>query len=145
VQVKDRPPAGRDFFAIDDKPAVELVMERPLWDVPKNPELRDEDFSLGIADGVDTGLLYKQLHIDLEELRARIREQLKLRPQVTLRQLTEAYPVEKGLAEMIALLNIASRDRSVVINEEVTETVLVSNKETDKRFAVSVPQVIFCR
>jgi hypothetical protein len=145
VQVKDRPPAGRDFFAIDDKPAVELVMERPLWDVPKNPELRDEDVSLGIADGLDTGLLYKQLHIDLEELRARIREQLKLRPQVTLRQLTEIYPVEKGLAEMIALLNIASRDRSVVINEEVTETVLVSNKETDKRFAVSVPQVIFCR
>ncbi|MDH4164233.1 MAG: DUF3375 domain-containing protein [Nitrospirota bacterium] len=145
VQVKDRPPANRDFFAIDDKPLVELVMERPLWDVPKNPELNDADFSIGIADGIDTELLYKQLHIDLEELRARIRELLKARPQVTLRQMTEAYPIEKGLAELIALLNIASKDRSAVINEEAMENVLVSNKETDKLFEVSVPQVIFCR
>jgi hypothetical protein len=42
-------------------------------------------------------------------------------------------------------MNIASRDRAAVINEDVMETVAVSNKETDRRFEVSVPQVIFCR
>jgi len=145
VAIKDQPPRNRDFFAMDDKPSIELIMERPLWDVPKNPELRDEDLSFGTADGIDTELLYKQLHIDPEELRRRIRELLKARVQVTLRQMTEAYPIEKGLAEVIALMNIATKDRSAVISEEVMETVVVSNKETDKRFEVSVPQVIFCR
>ncbi len=145
IRVKDSLPKSRDFFAIDDKPSIELIMERPLWDIPKSPELRDVDIALGTADGLDTDLLYKQLHIDPEELRAKIRERLKAETQVTLRQLTDVYPIEKGLAEIIALLNIASKDRKALINEEVLESILVSNKETDKRFEINVPQVIFCR
>lgn len=145
VRVKDGPPKNRDFFAIDDRPSIELIMERPLWDIPKSPELRDMDFSIGRAEGLDTDLLYKQLYIDPEELKAKIRELLKSETQITLRQLTDAYPIEKGLAEIITLLNIASKDRKALINELVSESITVSNRETNKRFEISVPQVIFCR
>lgn len=145
VVVKDAPPKNRDFFALDDKPMVELVMDRPLWDSPKSPELRDSNFTEGKADGIATELLYRQLHVDPEELKGKIRELLKAETQVTLKRLTEVYPVEKGLAELITFLNIAEKDQKSMINEEVLECIAVSNRETGKRFEVNVPQVIFCR
>jgi len=120
-------------------------MERPLLGIPKSAELRDMDFSIGRAEGIDTDLLYKQLYIDPEELKAKIRELLKSETQITLKQLTEVFPIEKGLAEIITLLNIASKDRKTLINELVSESITITNRETNKRFKINVPQVIFCR
>lgn len=145
VAVKDAPPKSRDFYELDDKPMVELVMDRPLWDVPKIPELRDSNFIEGKADSVATDVLYRQLYIDPAELKGKIRELLKTESQVSLKRLVEVYPVEKGVAELITFLNIAAKDGKAMINEEVLERIPVSNKETGKQFEINVPQVIFCR
>lgn len=145
VSVKEAPPKMKDFYSLDDKPMIELVMDRPLWDVPRRAELRDSDFSEGTADGVETELLYRQLHIAPEELKRKIREMLRTETQVTLKRLIDVYPVEKGIAEIVTFFNIASKDSKAVINEEVLEYIVISNKETGKRFKINVPQVIFCR
>ena len=70
---------------------------------------------------------------------------LRTETQVSLRQLTAVYPIEKGLTEIIAFLNIASRDKKALINEDVMENITVSNRETEKKFEIHAPQVIFCR
>ncbi len=145
LQVRNEPPKPRDFFAMDGKPSVDLIMERPLWDVPKNPEITDTDFIDGRGDAIDAGILYKQIFIDQEELKGRIKELLKVNTQVSLRQISEAYPIEKGLAEVITFLNIASKDKKAAINNAVQESISVANKETNRKFEINLPQVVFCR
>jgi hypothetical protein len=145
VQVKDNPPKDKGFITLDGRPNVDLVMERPLWDVPRNPEIKDMDFEKGYAESVDTDLLYKQLFVDLEELRNRIGELLRFNTQITLKQVTETYPVEKGLSEIIGFLSIASNDKRSVIHDEYMETITVSNKDTGKKFEIRIPQIVFCR
>ena len=145
LQVKNEPPKLRDFFAMDGKPSVDLIMERPLWDVPKNPEITDTDFIDGRGDAIDAGILYKQIFIDQEELKGRIKELLKVNTQVSLRQISEAYPIDKGLAEVITFLNIASKDKKAAINNAVQESISVANRETNRKFEINLPQVVFCR
>ncbi len=145
LQVKNEPPKLRDFLTVDGKPAVDLIMERPLWDVPKNPEITVTDFVDGRGDSVDAGILYKQTFIDQEELKTRIKELLGKNTQVTLRQISEVYPIQKGLAEIITFLNIATKDKKAIINGEIQESIVVINAETNRKFEINAPQVIFCR
>ncbi|KCZ72029.1 signal transduction protein [Candidatus Methanoperedens nitroreducens] len=145
IQVKDNPPKNRDFLLLDDRPGIELIMERPLFNVRKNTEIKNIEFEEGYAGSIDTDALYKQLYIDQEELKIKIREMLKFNSQVTLKQITEIYPVEKGLSEIITYLNIASKDKKSFIDDTVIEKITISNKETNKYFEIQVPQVIFCK
>lgn len=144
VQVKENSPKVKDFMLLDNKPEIEFVMERPLFNPPMNPVIKDTVFEEGVPAN-DTVALYKQLYIDPEELKQRIRELLKTSSQVTLRQVTENYPVEKGLSELIAYFCIASKDNKALINDEVMEEINIHSREAKNDFGMQVPQVIFCR
>jgi hypothetical protein len=63
--------------------------------------------------------------------------------QVTLKQISDAYPIEKGLSEILAYLDLASKDDRACINETEVEILSITNKETGKRFTVETPQVIY--
>ncbi len=145
IQVKDNPPRNKEFLFLDDRPGIELIMERPLFNIRKNPEIKSIKFEEGYADSIDTDALYKQLYIDQEELKIKIRELLKFNSQVTLKQITDIFPVEKGLSEIITYLSIASKDRKSVIDDTVMEKITISNRETNKYFEIQVPQIIFCK
>ena len=117
LQAKNDPPKLRDFLTVDGKPVVDLIMERPVWDVPKNPEITVTDFVDGRGDSVDAGILYKQIFIDQEELKHASRNCLEY-IQVTLRQISEVYPIQKGLAEIITFLNIATKDKKAELTDK---------------------------
>ncbi len=108
IQIKDNPPKNKDFLLLDDRPLIELIMERHLFTVPKNPEIKNKELEEGYADSIDMDVLYKQLYIDQEELKIKIRELLKFSSQITLKQITEIYPIEKGLSEIITYFSISS-------------------------------------
>ncbi len=145
LQIKDNPPKNKDFLLLDDRPLIELIMERHLFNVPKNPEIKNIELEEGNADSVDMDVLYKQLYIDQEELKIKIRELLKSNSQITLKQITEIYPIEKGLSEIITYFSIASKGNKSFINEEVIENIIISNKETKRYFEIKIPQIIFCK
>lgn len=145
IQIKDNPPKNKDFLLLDDRPLIELIMERHLFKVPKNPEIKNIELEEGNADSIDIDVLYKQLYINQEELKIKIRELLKFNSQITLKQITEIYPIEKGLSEVITYISIASKGNKSFINEEVIENIMISNKETNKYFEIKIPQIIFCK
>jgi len=145
IQIKDDPPKNKNFLLLDDSPRIELIMERPQFTVPKNPEIKNIELEEGSADSIDIDVLYKQLYINQEELKIKIRELLKFNSQITLKQITEIYPIEKGLSEIITYFSIASKGNKSFINEEVIEKIIISNKETKKYFEIKLPQIIFCK
>lgn len=146
LQSKDRQPQNREFLPLDDKPLIRLIMERSLWHALKAPDLSAIDLVEGDAEFVDTEALYRQLFIDPEELKKRIRVLLKTENQVTLKQITAAYPVQKGLLEIITYLMIASsRENNAVFADDRLEVIAVANLESGNRFEIKLPQVIFSK
>lgn len=148
LQVKDNPPRETGFLLLDDKPFLELVMDRPLFTSPKKVEMTEHAYEMGNQEAITADQYYKlytQSFIDVMELKERIRSLLQSGSQVTLKQVTEAFPVEKGLAEVVAYYSIASKDKKSVINDDVQEQILIANIETEKNFTVTFPQVIFCK
>jgi hypothetical protein len=145
VQLKNNPPEHKDFIVIEDRPRIEMIMERPIWNVSSNPELRKLDIEHGSSDLIDTTLLYHQFNIDSKTLKERIENLLKIDSQVSLKSVIEKYPVEKGLAEILIYIDLAFKDENAFVNEDISETIIVYNKVTGKQFKVGIPQVIFCR
>lgn len=145
LEIKDNPPMDKDFMTVEDKPDIKLIMERPLFNPIKNVEIRAIKLEEGNADSVDASVLYRQIYIDYDRLKNNIRELLKFKTQATLKQITDVYPIEKGLTEVIAYYDIASKDSKSFIDDETTEIITIKNRETDRCFEIQLPQVIFCR
>ncbi|MBC7474580.1 MAG: DUF3375 domain-containing protein [Candidatus Sericytochromatia bacterium] len=144
MNVADKHPTKKIFTEIDDKLKIDFIMEKPLFNPPRTIDLRDTVVNDG-ETSVSTNALYQQMYIDPEELRQRIQEILKNRLQVTLKQVTERYPVNKGLAEVITYFSIAAKNDKAIINEDLKETIVIFNKDTGKYMEVELPQTIFCR
>jgi hypothetical protein len=147
LAVRERPPAG-PIISIDDTAAdIELPMERPLYVPSFKPRLANIALETGDAD-VDAAALYSQVVIDREKLAWHIRHVLQDRSQVTLRELCDMQPLQHGLAELVAYLQLGSDSFTTVVDEKATDTVVWQSKgpsgEEQSRQA-SFPRVIFMR
>lgn len=145
VQIKNNPPTSKDFITIPGRPEINMIMERPLWDVSVSPELRKDDIEEGSSILVDIQQLYSQFDINPEELRSRINEMLMRNSQFTLKGLIDKYPVERGLSEILIYVDIALKNEKVLVNEDAFETMILWNKVSNKHFKVRLPQIIICR
>ncbi len=138
----------KPFFSIDGKPRLNFTLNRPLFTPPARPVISSEPVEEGRTEqhADRTNLLFEQVYVDPQELKRRIRKLLRSQAQVTLREVTEHYPVEKGLKEVLVYLDIASKDRTSLRNEEIIENIAVSDvKYSSQKFYVEVPQLIFSR
>jgi hypothetical protein len=88
--------------------------------------------------------LYQQQYVDEKVLRQRIRQTLKGHTQVTLAQICEDYPVDKGLTELLAYLHIACKDDNAVVDTDATIPIYYQDTSGRMRKAV-MPEVIFVR
>jgi hypothetical protein len=143
--VKDNPPSGSLFAVIDGDPDIGFVFDRPLYKAKKNPDITIIDIEEGTADSVDTDALYKHIYVDPEELKANIKTLLSNCSQVSLKEVISLHPVERGLAEVVTYVGIAVNNSKYVINDDVTETLVVRNRMTDKQYIIKMPQVVFCK
>ena len=76
--------------------------------------------------------------------RATSRQALQTRPQISLADLVANFPVEKGLAELVAYLSIAAEDDAAVIDDSARQTLEWTN-ESGTRSQATLPLVIFSR
>lgn len=58
-------------------------------------------------DDIDTARLFDQIVVDEARLRSAVQCALRRQPQVTLRELLDAEPLNQGLAERVAYLELA--------------------------------------
>ena len=118
-------PEGADFIELDGLPAVNLPMERQFWRPTVKTSFGDIAVALGAAtvDEADWAALFNQHYVDESRLRRNIDILLDQRPQVTLTEVIQAFPVQQGLAEVLAYLAIATKQGQHKINPTIRETV----------------------
>ena len=92
--------------------------------------------------------LYSQVVIDKARLARHIRHALQDRSHVTLRELCETQPLQHGLAELLAYLQLAGDAFKTVVDEETQEAIVWRGEGLDRQEYVKqarLPRVIFVR
>lgn len=152
ITLKAEPPTAMDFATIDGfAPELNLPMCRSLYKPPRNPILDLAGVEKGEAE-LDLAALFKQTTVDERLLRSHIAELLKIRPQVTLAEVTRAYPPQQGLAEVVTYFRIAAHEGAPV-DETIREIIVIPAASVPTSGApngqpgkhVRVPRVIFMR
>lgn len=103
---------------------VALALERPLFTPPVTPQLvapRHHQPIDELAATVALQALYRHNTVDLAGISEHVRRALAQRGTVTLRELCEQRPLEQGLSELVAYLQLASD--SSAFQSHVDETV----------------------
>ncbi len=106
ISLRDAAPSG-SVMEIDAMGAdIALPLERPLFTPSVKPRLADLAVLAGEED-IDTARLFEQVVMDKARLRANVLGALRRRSQFTLHELLDAAPLQQGLAELVAYLELA--------------------------------------
>ena len=145
--VRESAPVG-EFTAIASLGAcLELPMERPLHTPALKPRILDR--VLESADvAVDASVLYAQAVVDKAALARYIRHALQEGAQVTLRELCERRPLEQGLAELVAYLELADDRFESTIDEDAEDIIVWRGEDAAgqaRTRQACLPRVIYVR
>jgi hypothetical protein len=141
---------GTAIIELEDSPDPQLVMERTLWEPDKTQAFRSQPFHIDKEELDETDLsgLYAQFYVDETLLQRRIEALLEHQAQVMLSDIVARYPIEKGLAEVVAYYALAGRDPRHVIDpiqqEEIVLPPLAGDAHQRARVLL-VPQIRFQR
>lgn len=124
---------------------IDLIVDRPLFNPPQKVKFSNSNFEEGISTS-NNDLLFEQFEIDIAELKNKIKIALKHKSQVSFSDFVKEFEIEKGVAEIVAYVEIASKEKSKhIIDESFHDLIEIKNSKTDKNFKVKVPQIIFGR
>lgn len=143
LAVREAPPEGPFIELGEPAPALDLPMERPLFSPPVKPVITEQALQSGDAQ-IAADALFDQVYVDKPRLAGQIRRALQTRRQIALTELIADYPLEQGLAELVAYLSLASEDHQAVIDDQQTQTVHWSDRDGRARQA-TLPLIIFSR
>lgn len=143
LATREQPPSG-DFMSIA-APSVDITLpfERPLYEPSRRVMVDDVVRTADDAD-VDAGALFSQFHVDKERLKANIDAVLADAEQATLAEVTAAYPVSQGLAEIVAYYQLATESDWASINAEAFQQIAWHLPDGSIREA-TLEQIIFGR
>jgi hypothetical protein len=139
LNLGENTPDVSDFLFIHGSPEISLPMERP-------PSLPREETSFALPEErseeiVDFSVLYDPMAIDQREIRSKIQEALSRQVTVSLEELIKDSPPRKGLGEILAYINEASRSRKARIFSD--EFVTVEYQLDNYIKTLSIPKVVF--
>ncbi len=147
LALREAPPAGTVMEIAEACADVDLAMERPLF----TPTLKPVIASLALQAGeqnIDAGALFDQVVVDKARLTRHIRHALQDKAQISLSELIEAQPLQHGLAELVAYLQLGSDAFNAVVDEDAPEPIRwqahTARCEAVTRTA-HLPRVIFMR
>ena len=129
---------------IDGIIKLDFIMERSLYRAPRKVKFTQPAAEEGTSQRSNQ-VLFEQFNIDLEELKKNIKNALKFKTQITLKELVQQHQVQKGVAEIIGYVEIAAKDQNHIYNDLIEEEILITNSKTEKNFRIKTPQIIYCR
>ncbi len=151
LALREAPPKGEVMSIADTAAGIELPMERRLYTPAIKPLIADIALESG-GNEADAGLtmkaLYSQVVVDKVRLARHIRHALQDRSHVTLRELCETQPLQHGLAELVAYLQLAGDAFKTVVDEETQEAIVWRGEGPDSQEYMKqarLPRVIFVR
>jgi len=151
LDLRDMLPTG-EFMEINDTSIdISLPMERPLYTPPVKPVIADVAIESG-EEELDVAALFSQVFVDRAALAQHIHSALQTRQNISLARLIETRPLQQGLAELIAYLQLASDSFKADVDEEVIETISWINSDHDGTGCMEgsmkqarLPSVVFMR
>ncbi len=147
LALRGTPPPGTVMEVSQPGTDIELPMERPLFTPATRPVIARLVLQAGDED-IDAAALFEQVVVDKARLSRHIRQALQDRSQVTLHELLSRQPLQQGLAELVAYLQIASDDFRTVVDEAMPEPILWQAVTVDGEpmtRSARLPRVIFIR
>jgi len=146
LALRDEPPTETVMSIAGTSAALNLPLERPLHTPSRKPSIEDIVIEAGEAE-LDTTVLYGQVVVDSTRLAGQIRQLLQTRSQISLQELTQTYPLQQGLAELVAYLQLGSETFRTVVDEQVSETIEweAADDGATRRRRARLPRVIFVR
>lgn len=121
-------PAG-GFMLLDEMAAdIRLPLERPLFSPVARVQIAQRMIEMGLDD-VDVGRLFDQIVVDKTRLRATVLHALRHRSQIGLGELLHESPLQQGLAELVAYVELAHAGNTsgdglhAAVDETVQETI----------------------
>ncbi|MFM9968634.1 MAG: DUF3375 domain-containing protein [Burkholderiales bacterium] len=151
LTLREMPEARKDLAEVmhiaDTAASIELPMERPLFTPTHKPSLTSSGLEAGDS-ALDASALYSQIVVDKAALVRHIRHALQERPSITLSELCEMRPLEQGLAELIAYLQMAGESFNAEVDEDTVDTIawkIDSPDGEEHSRQARVPRVVFSR
>ncbi|MDD2686270.1 MAG: DUF3375 domain-containing protein [Gallionella sp.] len=147
VALRDSPPSSSVMEMSESAADIELAMERPMFSPAMKPVIANLALQVGDEE-IDPSALFDQVVLDKVRLARHIRHALQDRAQITLSELVTSQPLQQGLAELVAYLQLGSETFSTVVDEETLELIrwqAVAADGSDLTRSARLPRVIFMR
>ncbi|WP_407276519.1 DUF3375 domain-containing protein [Halothiobacillus sp. DCM-1] len=147
LALRDAPPPGNVMEMAESCADIELAMERPLFTPAIKPVIVDLALQTG-DDDIDPSALFDQVVVDKARIARHIRQALQDRAQINLSELVANQPLQQGLAELVAYLQLGSEAFSTVVDEDTPEPIRWQAVATDGQTitrSARLPRVIFTR
>ena len=122
LALRDSPPPGVVMEIAASNADIDLAMERPLFTPSIKPVIADLALQAGDED-IDPSALFDQVFVDKARLTSHIRHALQDRAQITLNELVATQPLQQGLAELVAYLQLGCETFSTVVDEDNPEPI----------------------
>lgn len=148
LALRDSAPAGTIATLTIPGADVYLPLERPLFRIRAKSTLPEFVLNADDVGDIDPRALFDQVVVDTAGLRANLNLLLEERSLVTLKDAIDARPLEHGLAELVAYLQLASREFETTLDEETDDEVTWQAPGRDGVAIVRrarLPRVIFVR
>ncbi|MCL2416440.1 MAG: DUF3375 domain-containing protein [Bacteroidales bacterium] len=132
-------------LSIDHIIKIDLITERPLFSIPQKVKFSNKVLDIGKADA-NNNKLFEQFTVDVAELQNNIKTALKGRTQISFTELLKTFEIQKGIAEVVAYINIATKENTKhIIDKNNRQTIDIQNTKTNKSFKIEIPQIVFCK
>ncbi len=148
LQIAQYPPSEPDFWTLAGKPAVYLMMARPLHPLE---ESKVPTFSLDFSDvsavvlDEEMAELYQQFYVDEDALVQQIAKSLVQESSLTLPELIELHPITQGLSEIVAYVAIATQSDRHTVDSSTMDTITITGLDPDTQLQLTLPHIIFYR
>jgi hypothetical protein len=141
--LRDQPPEDWDF-EIDIRPQFFGLMESDFWE----PKAIEPFAPISMASSEDSEWINEILNsvgepLDLNKYRERVNEALETEEKVSLTEMVQRFPLERGVVDVVCYRVVAGEDsRHNILDNEIIKIDL--NRPSQPRF-VEVEEVIFQR
>lgn len=145
--LRETPPAGAVMGMAAAQADIELTMERPLFTPAIKPAITQLVLQAG-DENIDPSVLFDQVVVDKVRITRHINHTLQDKAQITLYELLSVQPLQQGLAELIAYLQLGSDSYKTVLDEDTQEPVhwqVMDDKGEEVIRIARLPRVIFMR
>lgn len=145
IHIKPQPPKERDLMHIDGKPQLDFFLNRRLFRPPNVTNIRSVAVDVGEQDA-DISALLTDDDVSLEQLEANVGQLLRHRPQVSLATVLTEFPPQKGLAEIVGYLTLATQSEAqhkATVREDAQDEITFTTDEGLR--TLQLPKIIFVR